>query len=175
MDNNSKPAFMPSLTAGILLGIILVVYSLILYLAGLNENQWLSAVSYVITAIVLYFVIINFRDKQQNGFLSYGKGVTVGLLTGLFASVIFAIFTYIYLTYIDPSILEQAMVKAEESVLQSNPNMSDEDLDRAMGFIEIFTSPAGMTATTIFWYTLVSLVFSLLISIFAKREDVNIA
>lgn len=175
MDNNSKPAFMPSLTAGILLGIILVVYSLILYLAGLNENQWLAAVSYVITAIVLYFVIINFRDKQQNGFLSYGKGVTVGLLTGLFASVILAIFSFIYMKYIDPSILEKALVTAEEDVLQRNPNMSDEELDRAMGMVEIFTSPVVITVLTIFWYALVSLVFSLLISIFAKREDVNIA
>lgn len=173
--DNSKSAFMPSLSAGILLGVILVVYSLILYVAELNENQWLAAVSYVITAIVLYFAIINFRDKQQNGFLSYGKGVTVGFLTGLFASVILAIFTYIYVTYIDPGILEQILVKAEESVLQSNPNMSDEELDRAMGMVEIFTSPGVMTVTTIFWYALVSLVFSLLISIFAKREDTNIA
>ncbi len=173
--DNSKSAFMPSLSAGILLGVILVVYSLILYVAELNENQWLAAVSYVITAIVLYFVIINFRDKHQNGFLSYGKGVTVGLLTGLFASVILAIFTYIYITYIDPSIMEQVLIKAEESVLQTNPNMSDEELDRAMGMVEIFTSPGVMTVMTIFWYALVSLVFSLLISIFAKREDINIA
>ncbi len=175
MDSNSKSAFMPSLTSGLVLGVILVIYSLILYVVGLNENQWLAAISYVITAIVLFFVIVNFRDKQQDGFITYGKGVSVGTLTGLFASVILAIFTYIYVNYIDPSVIEKALVQAEESILARQPNISDEELDNAMKMVEIFTSPVLMAVMSIFWYTLVSLVFSLLISIFAKREDTNIA
>jgi hypothetical protein len=175
MDSNNKSAFMPSLTSGLVLGVILVIYSLILYVLGLNENQWLAAISYVITAIVLFFVIVNFRDKQQNGFITYGKGVSVGTLTGFFASIILAIYTYYYVAYIDPSIIDKTLVRAEESILKSQPNISDEELDKAMSMVEFFTSPVIMAVMSIFWYTLVSLVFSLLISIFAKREDTNIA
>jgi hypothetical protein len=173
--DNQKSAFMPSLISGLLLGIVLIVYSLILYITELNENVWLASISYVLTAVVLFFAITNFRDKDQNGFLSYGKGVSVGTLTGLFASFLLAIFTYVYVTYIDPSIIEQAIVKAEESILERTPDISDEDLERGLEIVEMVTSPAMMAVMSIFWYTIVSLVFSLIISIFAKREDTNIA
>ncbi len=172
---NQKSALMPSLSAGLILGIILIVYSLLLYVVDLNENVWLASISYVITAVVLYFAIINFRDKDQNGFLSYGKGVGVGTLIGFFASILLAIFTYIYVSYIDPSVLEEAFISAEESILEQNPNIGDDELDTAMGMVEIFTSPVMMAVMTVFWYTMVSVVFSLLISIFAKHEDNNIA
>lgn len=175
MDNNQKSAFLPSLKSGLILGLVLVVFSLILYVADLNDNLWVASFSNVIVAIVLYFSITNFRDSQQEGFITYGKGVRIGFLTGLFASVLLAIFTYIYVIYIDPSVMEQAIINAEESILESNPNIGDDELDRALGMVEIFTNPVMMSVMTIFWYALVSVVFSLIISIFAKREDTNIA
>lgn len=175
MDDNQKSAFMPALKSGLILGVALVVFSLVLYVADLNENVWVASFSYVIVAIILYFSIINFRDSEQGGFITYGKGVGVGFLTGLFASVLLAIFTYIYITYIDPSVMEQVIIKAEEGILESNPNIGDDELDQALGMVEIFTNPVMMSVMTIFWYALVSVVFSLIISIFAKREDTNIA
>lgn len=173
--DNQKSAFMPALTSGLILGVVLIVFSLILYITELNENVWVASVSYVLTAVVLYYAITNFRDKEQNGMLSYGKGVGVGTLTGFFASILLAIFTYVYVTYIDPSVIEQAIVKAEESILETNPNISDDDLENGLEMVEMFTSPMMMAVMSIFWYTIVSLVFSLLISIFAKKEDTNIA
>lgn len=170
--DNQKSAFMPSLTSGLILGVVLIVFSLILYITDLNENVWIASISYVLTAIVLFYAITNFRDKEQNGMLSYGKGVGVGTLTGFFASILLAIFTYVYVTYIDPSVIEQAIVKAEESILETNPNISDDDLEKGL---EMVTSPILMGVMSIFWYTIVSLVLSLLISIFAKKEDTNIA
>ena len=170
---NQKSVLMPSLSAGLILGIILVVFSLLLYVADLNENIWIASISYVIIAVVLYFAIINFRDKQQNGFLTYGKGVSMGTLVGFFASILFAVFTYVYVTYIDPSVIDKALVAAEEGILERMPNISDDELEKQMSIVEIFTKPLIMAITSIFWYTMVSVVFSLLISIFAKQEDTN--
>jgi len=123
----------------------------------------------------LFYAITSFRDNKQNGLLSFGKGVGLGTLIGFFASLILAVFIYVYITYVDPGVIEEAMIRAEESVLQSQPDISDADLDKAMEIVEIFTSPGIMASMSIIWYTMVSVVFSLLISIFAKREDINIA
>ena len=175
MEENNHPAFMPSLVSGLMLGVLLVIYSLVLYLFDLNENIWLSSVSYLITGAFLFYAITSFRDNKQNGLLSFGKGVGLGTLIGFFASLILALFIYVYITYVDPGVIEEAMIRAEESVLQSQPDISDADLDNAMEIVEIFTSPGIMASMSIIWYTMVSVVFSLLISIFAKREDINIA
>ena len=175
MEENNNSAFMPSLVSGLMLGVLLVIYSLVLYLFDFNENVWLAAVSYLITGAFLFFAITSFRDNKQNGFLTFGKGVGLGTLIGFFASLILALFTYIYISYIDPGVIEESMIRAEESILQSQPNISDDDLDKAMEMVEIFTSPGMMAVMGIIWYTMVSVVLSLLISIFAKREDINIA
>jgi len=175
MDENNKSIFLPSLTNGLILGVALIGFSLILYILELTENVWVASLAYVILAVILYFAITSFRDKQQNGFLTYGKGVGVGTLTGIFGAILLAIFTFIYVSYIDPGIIEQALIKGEESILESNPEIGDAELEQALGFMEMVTTPTMMSLIAIFWYALVSLVFSLLISIFAKREDTNIA
>lgn len=171
---DQKSALLPSLGAGVILGIALVVFSLILYITEQNENIWLALLSYVILAGVLYFAIVNFRDKNQNGYLTYGKGVRVGFLTGLFASIILAIFLFVYVSYIDSDILNQAAINAEESILERSPNIGDAELEQALAIVGIFATPVMTAVMTIFWYSLVSLVFSLIISIFAKQEDANI-
>lgn len=174
MDNNSKPAFMPSLSYGTLLGIVLVIYLLILYLVDMQENEWLAVLGYLILVVGLYFFIILFRDKQQNGFISYGKGVSVGVLIGLFAGIVVSIYTYVNIIYIDTSILEPILVEIEESIIKAKPNIEEEELVKTMELMNT-TMPYILVFFNVISYTLVSLIFSLLISIFAKREDINIA
>ena len=56
-------------------------------------------------------------------------------------------------------------------MLAQNPNMSDEDLEKALSMTEKFTSPGMIT----FWAFIMNLIFatvlSLIIAIFVKREQ----
>jgi len=85
------------------------------------------------------------------------------------------IFTYFFVVYIDLSMVEQIMVKAEESMLTQNPNMTGDQLKQGMKMVKIFSSPVMMAIIGFVVMSAISVVLSLIIAIFAKREDRSIA
>ena len=170
-----KSAFMPSLMPGIYLGFALIIYTLVLFILDIDMESPLKYGSYVIMAIGLYMSIITFRDKQLDGFISYGKAFSAGFYTGLFASIIASIFTIIYVQYIDTELIANILLIAEESMLEANPDMSNEQIDQALSMTEMFTSPIMMGVMGFIANLLLSAILSLLIAIFAKRENNNIA
>lgn len=171
MEENNKSAIMPSLMYGIYLGFALILFSLILFLAEVDFESRLKWISYLILAAGLFWAMISFRDKHNGGFVSYGKAFGVGFWTGLFAAIISAIFTYFYVVYIDAGLVDQILLQAEESILESNPNMSDEQLEQALSITEMFTSPVMMTVWAFVGNIVVATILSLIIAIFAKREN----
>jgi len=132
-------------------------------------------VSYGIMAIGLYLSIISFRDKQLDGFITYGKAFSAGFYTGLFASIIASIFTVFYVQYIDTELIANILIIAEEGMLESNPDMTNEQIDQALSLTEMFTSPIMMGVIGFIGNVILSAALSLLIAIFAKRENQNIA
>ena len=175
MEENQKSVIMPSLMYGIYLGFALIVYSLLLFLLDVDQESWLTWISYVIMAAGLYWAMTSIRDKELGGFISYGKAFGAGFWTTLFATIIMGIFTYIYVIYIDAGLIDEILLKAEETLLESSPNMSDEQFDTTMMWTEKMTSPVMITV----WATLANMFFgvvlSLIIAIFAKRENNSVA
>lgn len=176
MEENQKSAFMPSLINGIYLGLTLVVFSLLMFLLDVDRESWINYISYVIMAAGLYMAIVNYRDKLSGGFIEYGKAFSAGFYTGLIASLITTIFTYIYVQYIDPGLIEEILVKAEESMLESNPEMSDEQLSQALSMTKsLVASPMMMAIWSFLFNVIAATLLSLIIAIFAKRENQQVA
>ena len=175
MEENNKSVIMPSLMYGVYLGLTLIVYSLLLFLLDVDSESWLKWISYVIMAAGIFWAMISIRDKQLGGFMSYGKAFGSGFWTVLFASVITAIFTYFYVIYIDTGMIDEILLKAEESMLEGNPNMSDEQLDQALAMTEKFTSPVMISVWAFIANVIFGTILSLIIAIFAKRENTGAA
>jgi len=171
MEENQKSVIMPSLMYGIYLGFALIVYSLLLFLLDVDQESWLTWIAYVIMAAGLFWAMISIRDKELGGFISYGKAFGAGFWTALFAAIISGIFTYIYVIYIDPGLIDEILLKAEESILEGNPDMSDEQFDTAMMWTEKFTSPVMITVWASVANIFFGVILSLIIAIFAKREN----
>jgi len=165
-----QSAFAAAFSPGIIISAALILYSLVLFLLDVAYDSKLTYVSYLILAIGLYWAITSYRNKQEGGFISYGGAFSSGFYVGLVISVITAIFTYIYVQYINPGIIDDIILKAEEEMLTNTPDMSDEQVEQALSYVEKFTSPAIMAVFGFFGNLLASTIFSLIIAIFAKRE-----
>lgn len=175
MDDQKKSSFQASFMPGVFLGIALVIFSLVMYLLGVDMQSGWQYLSLIIMVIGLYWSMITNRDRNLQGNMSYGQAFGTGFWTGLIATIIGAIFTYVYVVYIDPGFADQILANAEEKMLEQNPNMSDEQLDMALSMTEKFTSPImialwGFVANVIF-----ATILSLIIAIFAKRENISTA
>ncbi len=170
-----KSTFLPAVQFGLLTGLAMVVYTLILYLAGVDLHSYWNLFSYILFIGGLYWGMSSIREKQLEGVMSYGKAFGTGFLITLFAAILLAIYAYFYLQYINPSALAKASAEAENKILASNPNISDADLQKALDMVKIFTNPI-MSAVTQFISNLIAgTIFSLIIAIFAKREDRTLA
>ena len=175
MEQKSISVFGAGLVPGILIGFALIVFQLIMYLLDVPSESYVNFLAFVVLAVGLFWSIVQFRDTRLDGFISYGKAVGSGFAVGLIASILVGIFMYFYLTYMNTGLVEQVLLTAEENMLEQNPNMTDEQIEQALSMVEIFTTPTMMAVMGFVYNVVVSVIFSLIIAIFAKREDRSIA
>lgn len=67
----------------------------------------------------VYFGIKHFRDKENNGLLSFGKALQIGILISLFAGLGFGIIDYLYTTVINPDFASEFLNKSLETMKNS--------------------------------------------------------
>ena len=175
MEQKSPSNFAAGLLPGIYTGAALIVFRLILFLLDVDRESMYNFTIYIVLALGLYMGIVSYRDKYLSGVMSYGKVVGSGFAIGLIASVILGIFTYFYVMYIDTTMVADVLLQAEENMLAQNPNMTDEQLEQGLKMAAIFTTPTAMAIMGFIVNLIVSVILSLIIAIFAKREDRSIA
>jgi len=146
-----------------------------MFLAGLDPHSNWNLISFVVFAGAMFWGVTNIRDRQLEGIMSYGKAFGVGFWIAVFAAVLAAIYSYFYLKYLDPSVLQNAVSIAEDKILSSNPNISDADLEKALSFAKLFSNPVFSSVWALVANIFAGTIFSLIIAIFAKREDKTIA
>jgi hypothetical protein len=152
---------------GAILGFILILYSLALYLLGLNESnagQWFS---YAIIAAVLYVATKAKRDAQSD-VLSYGEGLGTGTGVAFFASIIVAFYTYVFFHFIDPDMLEQLILRAEDQLYEQG--MASDQIEMAMTYTRKFMQPGPMAMMVVLSYTFVGFIVALITSAILKKE-----
>ncbi len=167
---NQKSTVNASIMYGLLLSIVLIVFSLLMYLLDVDHDSKIMWLSYLIMAGGLFWAMVSYRDKYSGGFLSYGSAFGVGFWTGLFASVLASAFTYFFVTMINPGMIEQILIETENNMLESNPNISDEELDMILSYTEKFTTPVMLTVIGFIANVFFATILSLIIAIFVKRE-----
>jgi hypothetical protein len=79
-----------SLSSGLILGLIIVVYILIIYYLDLMFNVYQGYILYLIQILSLFILIKTYRENYKNGFLTYGQAVSSGIVISLYAAIIYA-------------------------------------------------------------------------------------
>lgn len=174
MEEQKKSAFQAGIVPGIILAVVLIVYSLVLFILDVDRQSKLVYISYVFMAGILFWAMVQHRDKNLNGFISFGQAFATGFFTLIVGGILSAIFTYIFVTVIDPGFAEEILINAEEQMLEQNPNMSDAEIENAMAITAMFTSPVMLTVWSFFFNLLFGTILSLIIAIFAKRENTSV-
>lgn len=96
-----------SIKYGVLITILLIVYFLIIRSFGLHTITVLSAFNAVIFGFGIFHAIKSFKESHKK--FDYQKGFQTGLMSGVFASIVFGIGMAIYIFYIDAEFAFQVM------------------------------------------------------------------
>ena len=107
MEDKSSNQLKYAMTYGAIIGLILVVYSVLLYLTGLTFNKSLGFIQYVVLFAGIYLGTKAYRDKALGGYIKYGKALVFGLIISVFVGIITVFFNFIMMRYIDPGLIDK--------------------------------------------------------------------
>ncbi len=170
MENKKYPSWKFALTYGLYIGVALIVLSLIFYLLDLHTEKWTSYLSYVILLLGILLAQMHYRDKHLDGYITFGQSFSVGFLTGLFASIIAAIFSFFFISYLGEDYVETLLEKTMVE-LEANPDLTDEQIEQSMSMVQKFMTPGIMTIFGLLSSTFVSLILALIAGAFTKKQD----
>ncbi|HET6556661.1 MAG TPA: DUF4199 domain-containing protein [Prolixibacteraceae bacterium] len=149
------------------LGIVLTLYSVVLYVTGQMQNKYLPMISYVFMVIGIFMAQKNYRDNELDGSISYGQAVGFGTAVMLFVGIISALYALI-LFKVDPSLIDQMIITQEEDMLKKG--MTEEQIEASMAFTSKIMTPVGLSIMTFLGSIFMGTIISLVTSIFVKRQ-----
>ena len=157
-----------NLTNGLILALAGIAISLVLYFLDLTLNKTVGYINVPIQLILLYFLLKSYRDNYMHGQITYGQSVGAGAVIFVYYAIIMAVFTYILYAVIDPGLVKKTMAISEEAM--EKKGMPQAAIDAGMAFTTKIMKPAIMSIFTIFGSMFFGVIYTLLVSIFIKKE-----
>lgn len=158
-----------ALSYGGMLGLITILLSVIVYVMDLTYEQpwWQGAIGFVAMIVCILLGIKTFK-KENQGFLSLGEALKVGLAIALITGIIGVIFNLMFMTVIEPDFATNMLAATEDNLLEQNPNMTQEQIDMTMGITETMMSPAIISAMSIIMTLFFGFIISLITGLVMK-------
>ena len=152
-----------ALPNGLLLALTTIVISVIVYVMGMTYEQpwWQNILN---LAAMIGFIVYGIKTyKADNGgYLSLGEGLKTGLAIALVAGLIGSIFSYLFVTVIEPDFAMNMLEATRVKMIDQNPNMTQEQMDMALGMTEKMMSPGILVAFSIIGSLFIGFIVSLI-------------
>lgn len=171
MENQSNIATKTAMSHGLYMGLALVLNSVVFYVMGKPFSEMTAYISYVIVIASLVWSIRSFREELGEEGLSYGRALGFGTLLSLFASLIVAFYTFVLYKIIDPGLLDKFMAFLEENLLKTGK--PEAQIETVMTMYKKVLTPLIFSIGQILNVTFLGFAFSLIISIFFRRQPSN--
>lgn len=159
---------------GLITGMVYVIFSLISNVLGLSQGGntglglLVNTVLFGVTFFTIYLGLKEFRDESLGGYLTVGQAVRSGLAVALVAGVIAGAFTIIYMTLIDPGMVDKIMATAEAQMDAQNVPEEQRELSRKI--TGMFVNPWIFAPFTVAWVAFWGLIKSLIAGQILKKE-----
>lgn len=168
MEEKSNSVWKAGFIYGAILGLILIIYTVLLYVMDQSFNKGLGYVSFLFMAAMIFYGAKSYRDNNLGGFISYGRALGISMIIILVAGIISTIYFLIHASVIDTEYISKLIAASEEELLKKG--MSDDQIEMALSMQKKMMKPAimGIFAFlgTAFW----GFIIALLTSIFVKKQ-----
>jgi len=155
---------------GLYLGLFGIVWQLVTHYGGLENfedpmatSNWVSGIVSYVGGFIITFLGIKYFRTHNEGLLTLGEGVSVGLFIGLFAGLVFAVFMFIYASYIVPDMGEVILNTIDTDEVSQD---EAEAVQNMMGFA---TSPIFLAFSSLIGSIIGGLIYGLIGSLFLKK------
>jgi prepilin signal peptidase PulO-like enzyme (type II secretory pathway) len=172
MEENKSSFMKSSLYWGVILGVVLIIYSLLLYFVDLSYEKWVSWISYVIFIGGIIISTISYRNNELGGTITYGQALGFGTMVILFAAVISAIYSFIFMQFIDPGSIDKILQMAEEQMIERG--IPEDQIEMGLEMQRKFMKPWLISLISVPGSVLFGFIFTLITSIFIQKKKAEI-
>jgi Protein of unknown function (DUF4199) len=173
METKPRSLFNNALIYGLITAAISIVFSILMYIMDVPYKSPVMYFSFVILLAGIIYGTLQYRNTYLGGYITFSKAFLSGFIIVMVAAIIAAIYSYVFLTFIDPSYLEriiaQALEETETKMLEQG--LSDEQIEPGLAMTRKFMSPAMMSVFSVLGSALFGAILSLLSAAFLKKED----
>ena len=143
---------------GLIVGFVIFMLHLTLGIDNLDysTNEILGYVSIFLSLSFIYFGIKHYRDHVNQGLLSLGKAISIGVLISLLVGLGIAIADFIYTKYIDPDFFS----RYTEMMIEQG--QGDQVMEMTSGTAAVFM---------LVLVTIIGFIISLISGLILQRKD----
>ena len=159
-----------SMRYGGIIAAILIIFGLVLHVTGVSDpanpsaaSSALGCLNYIVMIAGIVMAIKFHRDNELGGFITLGRGIGAGTLTGVVIGVISAIWMIIFMSFIAPDMGEAIMDAALEKAQPGQEEMTE----KMVGY---FTNPYSMAAFSLIGSVLIGFFTGLIGGAIMKKE-----
>ena len=161
---------------GLLLGLASVAFNVVLYVTDLlyTDSTLMGILTWLVaTAISVVFIIMAIEQykKANEGFLSIGEAIKVGVVVAVIAGVIGAIYQVIYTTIIDPDYYEK-VVEVTMKKMSAMANFNEEQLEEFQD--KMYANKPSIVSsfsTSVIFSAIGGLIISAIVGAVKKKEQ----
>ena len=168
MESTRPSILKPAMTYGLIIALVIIIIAVMGWIIGIEGAGWLQWLNWAAYFGTLYFCLKHWRDQHNGGYIRYGQALSAGILFMFFASIIYAFYNVIYLTWIDPTAVERMLDIMEEEYYKRG--FSEEQVSTAMQIGSKLHGPGMQFFSVIIGTTFIGVILSLIVSIFIRKE-----
>ncbi|HPW97310.1 MAG TPA: DUF4199 domain-containing protein [Flavobacterium sp.] len=178
MENQTSPA-KSALSYGLFFGLIMGIELILGYVLNIDPqtNSTYGIAINVLNYLALPFIFIyiacnNYKNKLNNGFITFGQCLKIGVLVCVIAALVYGVFYTIFQLFV-PEYFNGMLDKMDKILRDKNAEMTQEQIDMAISMTKKFMSPAIAVPITIAIFAFVGLLHSLLVGAIVKKDPIN--
>lgn len=160
---------------GVLFGVIMILQLIISFILNIGaENKTFGLVISALNYFVLPFILIylgcnNYKKNFNDGYITFGECIKIGMSIALIASLIYGIF-YIIFNLIFPEFLPDLINKMRSITIKENPSLTSDQLEMSMSIMKKMMNPYITVPLAIVMNCFIALIHSLIIGAIVKKE-----
>jgi hypothetical protein len=181
LDNPNAPAEVPyrpvAVRGGLITALILIAFGLVLQVTGIsdpaNPNATANIVSTLVSIVILtggIVWVLRTHKADQNGYLTFGRGLTAGMMVSVIVGLVTLVWMIVNFMFIQPEMIEVMQETAREQMYERQPNITDEQVDQAMGFMSFMFNPFVLGVIGLVTTLIQGLIISLIVSAVVKNN-----
>ncbi|MDD4374869.1 MAG: DUF4199 domain-containing protein [Bacteroidales bacterium] len=157
---------------GLLTGLILVVVSVLVYVADLSAfnpavGLGISVISFGLPVVMTVFAINKMRDEDLGRKVNYLQALIAGFVVILIALYLNAIYAYLQNGVIDPEYMPR---KVDDFLLSMEGKVPEEAMESLIENFEDSMNPVKALVANLWTSPIIALVLSAIVSIFIKKD-----